>query len=174
MSFDFHIKESDLLKGVFIIKPSVFKDKRGRIWTSYIQKNMNQLLPDDLHFRHDKFTFSDIKVLRGIHSDKKSWKLVTCVQGEVFQVVVDCRKNSKTLNQYESFILNGKSPQCIFLPPMVGNAFYVTSDSALYHYKLAYKGEYLDANDQFTWKWNDSRFNINWPSTDPVLSERDS
>jgi len=174
LSIDFQIKQSNHLAGIYIIEPSIFKDGRGKIWTSYLKEDLNQLLPDDLFFKHDKFTFSKRNVLRGIHSDQKSWKLVSCVYGEVFQVVVDCRKDSKTLHQHESFILNEKVPLCILLPPMVGNAFYVTSDSALYHYKLAYKGDYLDANDQFTWIWNDNRFNIKWPSTSPILSDRDS
>ena len=55
----------------------------------------------------------------------------------------------------------------------MGNAFYVKSKVALYHYKLAYSGEYIDADKLFTIAWNDQRFNIDWPTDNPVLSERD-
>ena len=111
--------------------------------------------------------------MRGIHSDAHSWKLVSCVYGEVFQVVVDCRNDSNTCNQYESFLLDANNHTSILMPPMVGNAFFVNSANALYHYKLAYAGDYIDANAQKTWKWNDKRFGIKWPTKNPSLSERD-
>ena len=55
----------------------------------------------------------------------------------------------------------------------MGNAFYVKSSEALYHYKLSYEGEYLDANEQFSLQWDDEKININWPTINPTLSERD-
>ena len=48
------------------------------------------------------------------------------------------------------------------------------SSSAVYHYKLAYSGDYIDADEQFTVSWNDPRLNIKWPTNDPILSERDA
>ena len=56
----------------------------------------------------------------------------------------------------------------------MGNAYYVSSTQAVYHYKLAYLGNYLDSNDQFTYKWNDKNLGINWPMKKPILSDRDS
>ena len=94
MSFDFEITESKKLKGVMIIKPSVSFDRRGTIWTSFLKEQIDELLPDGLYFKHDKFSQSCRNVLRGIHGDNKSWKLVTSVFGEIHQVVVDCRKDS--------------------------------------------------------------------------------
>jgi len=111
--------------------------------------------------------------LRGIHGDHKSWKFVSCVSGYIFQVAVDMRKNSETFLEWEAFNLGGSNREMILLPPGVGNAFYVTSDNATYHYKLAYDGDYADVDDQFTVAWNDPRINIVWPTTDPILSERD-
>ena len=76
--------------GVIILKNSVFKDKRGFYWTTWkkgVLKNIN--------FNHDKFSISKKKVLRGLHCDFKSWKLVTCIYGKLFLVVVDMKKNSK-------------------------------------------------------------------------------
>ena len=57
---------------------------------------------------------------------------------------------------------------------MVGNAFRVESDFALYHYKLAYSGEYIDEKNQLTLKWNDPSVGINWDCKSPILSKRDS
>ena len=59
------------------------------------------------------------------------------------------------------------------IPPKVGNAYYVKSNEAIYHYKLAYEGEYNDADEQFSYKWNDPAFNIKWPTKTPILSNRD-
>jgi dTDP-4-dehydrorhamnose 3,5-epimerase len=131
------------------------------------------LIPNELEFKHDKFALTFNRVLRGIHGDNKSWKLVTAVYGEIVQVVVDNRLESPTYQKWESFKINGSQPKLILLPPGVGNAFYVSSNEALYHYKLAYSGEYFDAEDQFTLKWNDPEIGIEWPDERPILSNRD-
>lgn len=173
MAFDFNIQESGKLKGVYIIKPNISTDNRGNIWTSFYSDDIDKLLPNDLKFKHDKFSKSIKNVLRGIHGDTKSYKLVTCVYGEIMQVVVDLRVDSSTYMQWESFIINENNQQSILIPPYMGNAYYVMSDEVIYHYKLAYKGEYFDADQQFTYSWNDDKIGIKWPTTTPILSSRD-
>jgi dTDP-4-dehydrorhamnose 3,5-epimerase len=126
-----------------------------------------------MHFKHDKFSVSKKNVLRGIHGDTKSWKLVTCVYGEIQQVVVDLRKDSPTYLKWQDFIINNNSQQLILIPPYMGNSYYVNSEQAVYHYKLAYDGHYIDANEQFSIKWDDDRVGINWLSDTPFLSDRD-
>ena len=173
MSIDFSIKESDEIDGVFILEPSISVDTRGNIWTSFLQTDICKLVSDGADFKHDKFSLSKKNVLRGIHGDSKSWKLVTCVYGEIKQVVVDFRENSSTYLKWQSFEINGQEPKLILIPPLMGNAYYVYSDKAVYHYKLAYDGDYIDADEQFSFKWDDPKININWPTKEPVLSERD-
>lgn len=173
MAFNFELEESSLINGVWIIKPSVGEDLRGNIWTSFLKDEIEKLLPSNLYFKHDKFSESKFNVLRGIHGDEKSWKLVTCVFGEIIQVVVDCRKDSPTFLKYQKFQINSKSPILVLIPPAMGNSYYVKSAQAVYHYKLAYEGEYIDADSQFSLKWNDSRIAIDWPTRTPILSERD-
>ena len=170
---DFDIIESSVVKGVKIITPSVHNDERGTLFTTFYQDVYSELIPNGLQFKHDKFARTIQKVLRGIHGDTKSWKLVTAVYGEITQVVVDNRVESPTYTKWEAFKISGIEPKLILLPPGVGNAFYVHSTEALYHYKLAYKGEYFDAEDQFTIKWNNPEIGIEWPDMDPILSERD-
>ena len=106
MSISFTINECKKIKGVWIIRPSISRDHRGTIWTSFLENEIETLLPRNLHFKHDKFSESKYNVLRGIHGDEKSWKLVTCVYGEIIQVVVDCRKESPTYMKWEKFIIN--------------------------------------------------------------------
>ena len=161
MNLEFDIEESSQIKGVFIIKPEISEDSRGNIWTSFIKDEIEKLLPSDLYFKHDKFSTSKNNVLRGIHGDIKSWKLVTCVSGEIQQVVVDMRKDSITYLNWQDFTINKNNPMLILIPPNMGNAYYVNSVQAVYHYKLAYEGAYLDAEEQFSIKWNDPRISIN-------------
>ncbi|HCK03894.1 MAG TPA: dTDP-4-dehydrorhamnose 3,5-epimerase [Methylophilaceae bacterium] len=173
MSINFSIENSKYIAGVRIIAPSVHNESRGSIWTSYDSGQIDTLIPNGLTFRHDKFSSSKYNVLRGIHGDHKSWKLVSCVYGHVLQVVVDLRKNSSTYLEHECFDLDYNDHRMVLIPPGLGNAFYVKSEIATYHYKLAYDGDYADADEQFTLAWNDPRINIDWPTNDPILSGRD-
>lgn len=173
MSFDFKITKSNVIDGVVIIEPSISSDRRGNIWTSFLKDEIDMLLPNKLVFKHDKFSESKFNVLRGIHGDHKSWKLVTAVYGEITQVVVDCRKNSPTYMKYEKFLINKDNQKLILIPPGLGNSYYVSSNEAVYHYKLAYDGEYIDADEQFTLRWDDNNVGIDWGDIKPILSDRD-
>ena len=173
MKITFSIKNLDDIEGIKIITPSTHREDRGEIWTSYSSIALDKLLPKNLRFKHDKFSRSHFNVIRGIHGDKKTWKLISCVHGNIFQVVVDMRTASRTFLKWHSFELSQEDNRMILLPPGVGNAFYVKSSHAVYHYKLAYEGEYFDANKQFTVAWNDPRLKINWPTNQPFLSKRD-
>jgi len=174
MSFDFVIEDSPVLEGVKIITPDVFEESRGNIWTSFLDDQTGALLPKGLRFKHDKFSLSYHNVLRGLHGDHKSWKLVTCVYGEVHQVVADMREDSPTYLKFQRIVINRQNQKLILIPPGMGNAYYVSSPEAVYHYKLAYEGDYIDADQQFTVAWNDPRLNIDWPTDDPILSARDA
>ena len=170
---DFTVKRSNSFKNVYIIKPSVFNDKRGSLYTSYTKYFIHKLVSSNLDFKHDKFSLSKKNVLRGFHGDKKTWKLVTCVYGSIFQAIVDLDENSKTYLKYETFNLNHKNKISVLVPPYFGNAYCVLSKEAVYNYKLAYKGEYNDADKQINFKWNHSDINIKWPIKKPILSNRD-
>lgn len=173
MAIEFDIKESRIIKGVYIIVPNKFRDLRGEIWTAFTSEAIDRLLPNDVRFIHDKFIYSKKNVIRGIHGDMKTYKLATCVFGEVHQVVVDCREDSPTYLQWEKFVINMDNQELILVPPGVGNSHYVSSDGAVYYYKCAYNGKYVDAEDQFTYAWNDKRIGIDWSTNNPILSERD-
>lgn len=170
---DFEIYESETIKGVTIFKPSMNIDFRGSLYTTFHNDVFRDYIPDNLFFKHDKFSKSKKDVLRGIHGDTQSWKLVTTVFGSILQVVVDCRKDSPTYMKFEKFEINDQNPISVLIPPGLGNSFLVLSEYAVYHYKLAYTGEYLDADQQFSVKWNDKKIGIDWPLNNPILSERD-
>ncbi len=143
-------------------------DERGSIWTTWKKDEWK-----DLDFNHDKFSISKKNVLRGLHGDIKSWKLVTCVFGEVFQVVVDTRPESKNYLKWESWKLSDENRKQILIPPNFANGFLCLSEKCVYHYKYSYSGEYNDVENQFTMKWNDPQIGIKWPIKEPILSKRD-
>jgi len=174
MSFkEFTIERSKIFPEVILVTPSAFSDFRGAIYTAYHQELFAEFLDKDLHFKHDKFIRSKKDVIRGFHGDNKTWKLVTCVYGNIFQVIVDNRPESPTYQKWESFSLEASERKLLLVPPRFGNALCTVSEESLYYYKLAYEGEYVDALEQFVIKWNDPALNVNWPTDNPILQKRD-
>ena len=171
--FGFNIEESSIISGITIINGTKNKDQRGMIYTSYQKSLFERLLPKNLKFDHDKFSISKKWVLRGLHGDKKTWKLVSCISGEIFQVVVDNRPESKTYLKWQSWYLKQDEPVFILIPPFFANGFCAIKKNSVYHYKLAYEGKYNDADKQFVLKWDDPRLNIPWPIEKPILQKRD-
>jgi len=155
---------------VKIHQHNVHYDFRGELWTLWKQ---DEFYPQ-LNFNHDKVSTSRKHVLRGIHGDTKSWKLIECLYGELYFVVVDNRPDSPNCLKWTSMMLSDKNRQSVLLPPGFGNGFLVMSEHSIFHYKWAYPGKYPDVEDQFTLKWNDPKIGIDWPTFNPILSKRDS
>ena len=155
------------IKGVKVYTPDIYTDYRGDLWTLWKASD------DSLQFNHDKVSTSRRHVLRGIHGDYKSHKLVTCLYGELYFVMVDNRPQSETYKQWSWMILDSRTRVQVLLPPGVGNGFLVLSDESVFHYKWSYEGEYPDVKDQFTLKWNDPIIGVDWPTDNPILSKRD-
>tara|TARA_S200000501_G_scaffold19448_1_gene17298 strand:- start:1802 stop:2293 length:492 start_codon:yes stop_codon:yes gene_type:complete len=151
-----------------IITNNNFKDKRGLLWTTW-KKGVFK----NIKFNHDKFSLSKKKTLRGFHCDFKSWKMVTSVYGKFLFVVVDMRKNSKNYLKNQKWIIDYKKPKLILIPPYYANAHLCLSEICIFHYKWSYKGKYIDATDQKSYRWNDPKINIKWPIKKPILSKRD-
>ena len=170
---DFNIVQSKIIPDIVVIRPSVFYDIRGNIYTSFNKQIYGELLNKDLNFIHDKFAESKFNVLRGLHGDNKTWKLVSCVFGEIYEVVVDMRPESPTFLRWDAWILSNNNYSQVLIPPGFVNGYYVKSEKAVFHYKLAYGGEYIDAAEQMTIAWNDERLNIDWPVKNPILQDRD-
>lgn len=147
--------------------PSVHTDYRGDLYTIW-HKDIN-----DKNFVHDKISTSSKNVLRGLHGDNKSWKLCTCLYGEVYLVVVDFRKDSQTYLKWDWIILSDKTKKSILIPPNFLNGHLVLTPKAVFHYKWAYEGEYPDVEDQYSVNWEDPLLNIDWPIKNPILSKRD-
>ena len=99
--------------------------------------------------------------------------MVTCVYGKFFFVVVDMREKSKNYLKYKSWTLDYKKPISILVPPYYANGHLTISNVCLFHYKWSYKGQYIDAGEQSSYRWNDPKIKIKWPIKKPILSKRD-
>lgn len=154
---------------VKIYQPDIHTDFRGDLLTLWNK----DIFEPKLDFKHNKISTSRKHVLRGMHGDYKSWKLTTCLYGEMYFVVVDARPESKTYLKWDSVILDDRSRKLILTPPQFAIGFLVLNEQALLNYMWAYEGEYADVSEQFTIKWNDPKVNIAWPIENPLLSLRD-
>lgn len=157
------------LDGVLLIKVDSFEDHRGEYIELY-----NQALYESkgvrIHFVEDDISIATTSVIKGIHGDALTWKLISCLHGKFYLVVVNYDKNSKDFGKWESFVLSEANKRQVLVPPNYGNGHLCLSEKSIFHYK---QSEYYDASRQFTIKWNDPRFNIWWPIKNPILSIRD-
>lgn len=147
---------------------SAYIDNRGFYWSSWIKKKYPKI-----NFIHDKFSISHKNVLRGLHGDNKTWKLVSCVYGKVFFVVVNYEEKSKNYLKFKTYILSHLNRKQVLVPPNFLNGYLCLSKECVFHYKLSYKSNYIDAKKQTSINWRDNRLNINWPIKKPILSKRD-
>mgnify|MGYP001612680157 FL=1 len=162
------------LEDVLIFKPEIYRDFRGLNMELYNHKRytnaIHERLNKKINFVLDKVAVSSKNVLRGIHGDLKTWKLVSCLKGKIYFVVVNCNEESQDFGEWESFDLSDTNRNQVLVPPKYGNAHLVLSDEAIFHYKWS---KYYTPK-QFSYKWNDPKFNISWPIKNPILSKRDS
>ena len=159
------------LEGVLKIFPSTnFLDFRGSYVELYNKVLFNRA-GINIEFIQDDISTSGKGVLRGIHGDTKTWKLVSCLSGSFFLVVVDNDSDSKEFKKWESFELSDKNREMILIPPKFGNGHLVMTETAVFYYKQSTN---YDRNGQFTIKWNSPELGIKWPIQNPILSSRDS
>lgn len=157
------------LEGVLRVVPDAFKDHRGQFVETY-SKDLYKKNGIEVDFVEDDISRSSKDVLRGIHGDKETSKLVSCAYGTLFFVVVNCNEESLDFGKWQSFILSDENRLQIFVPPMHGMAYLVQSKEAIFTYK---QSTYFVHGKQFSYRWDDPKFNITWPITNPILSERD-
>jgi len=168
------------IQGVKIITPLyIFEDHRGIYRETWNQLDYDTVLGhpglrefgEGVYFVADDISISRRNVLRGIHGDYETFKLISCLHGSFFLVVVDWRPYSPTDHQHIGITLSDRNHLSVLVPPGCGNGHLVLSETAIFHYK---QSEYYDRDGQFTIAWNDPVLGIQWPiSLPPILSERD-
>lgn len=158
------------LEGVLLIKPHIFRDHRGEYAETYNEELYFQQ-GIRVKFIQDDISVSSKNVLRGIHGDAVTWKLVSCLLGRFYLAVVNCKEHSAAFGQWQSFTLSDADKQQVLVPPGHGVAHLALSDRIIFHYKQSTN---YNPSIQFTYKWDDPRFKIDWPVKDPILSRRDT
>jgi len=162
------VKKSKL-DGVLVIKPEVFEDFRGQ-YVETFNEEMYAKHGVTVKFVQDDISVSSRHVLRGIHGDAETWKLVSCMHGKFYLVVVNCDKESPAFGKWEGFTLSDVNRLQVLIPPRHGNGHVVLSEQAIFHYK---QNTYYNPKGQFTYKWDDPQLKIWWPVKNPLLSQRD-
>tara|TARA_R100000808_G_C2145565_1_gene153402 strand:+ start:1665 stop:2189 length:525 start_codon:yes stop_codon:yes gene_type:complete len=154
------------IEGLRLITLDNFYDQRGEIWTIYSPLSM---FPN---FVEDKISISRKGVLRGLHGDPHTTKLVSCLDGEFTLFVVDARNGSNTYGRRQKFNLSSNQGQLVLVPAGCLNGHLCKSEKCIFWYKWSKK--YNGPEAQTTIKWNDEELNLDWGIKSPILSERDN
>ena len=163
--------ETTELDGVLLLDPPTnFQAFRGNYVELYNER-MYREHGITHNFIQDDISTSRKDVLRGIHGDYSTTKLVSCLYGEFYLVVVNNDPDSDQYKKWQSFHLSNENRKQVLIPPKFGNGHLVLTPFAIFHYKQT--TEY-DRSGQFTIMWNDPDFGFWWPCKHPVLSQRDS
>ncbi len=168
------VKETNL-RGCFVIEPDVFVDDRGYFYESFNQNKFNNAIGLDIKFVQDNESFSTKGTLRGLHyqiGEHAQAKLVRVVHGEVLDVVVDIRKNSRTYGKYISQKLSGESKSQLFIPRGFAHGFVVLSETAIFSYRC---DNFYNKASEGGIIYNDSTLNIDWlvPHSELLISQKD-
>lgn len=167
--------ETTPLKDVFLLQPQVFGDQRGFFLESWNQEMFREA-GLDLNFVQDNHSRSARGILRGMHyqTEHTQGKLVRVTSGEVFDVVVDLRRGSRTLGQWYGATLSADSHHMLWVPPGFAHGFYVTSEYADFQYKCT---DIYHPASEVSLAWDDPTVGIEWPvppGEQPQLSAKDA
>jgi dTDP-4-dehydrorhamnose 3,5-epimerase len=160
---------------VILFEPKVFGDDRGFFFESFNQKVFEQATGLSPTFVQDNHSKSSKGVLRGLHYQlppKAQGKLVRVIQGEVFDVAVDIKKNSPTFGRWVGEYLSAANNKQLWIPAGFAHGFLVTSETAEFLYKAS---SYYAPENERSISWNDPDIGIEWPlgAEEPILSEKD-
>ena len=163
------------LKDCYIIEPIIFEDDRGYFYEKYNEKRFENLTGLNGHFVQDNISKSSYGVLRGLHLQKGEYaqaKLVSCLEGEVWDVAVDLRVDSPTFGQWYGVELTAENKRQFYIPRGFAHGFSVLSDIAIFTYKC---DNFYSKESEGGILWNDTDLNIDWklPTEVIQLSEKD-
>ncbi len=159
------------LEGVLMLEPQTFRDPRGLFLETY-HRERYVAAGIDASFVQDNYSWSKAKTLRGLHYQltRPQGKLVTVVQGSVFDVVVDVRKGSPTFGRSYGVELSSENMRQLYIPPGYAHGFCVLTDEAGFFYKCT---DFYRTDDERGVRWDDPALKIAWPLSDPIISAKD-
>ena len=158
------------IKDLLILEPQLFKDERGFFYESYNKNNLDI----NIVFVQDNESKSYKGVVRGLHFQAPPFdqtKLVRCVSGNILDVAVDLRTNSKTYGKSFSIELSSENNKQLFVPKGFAHGFQVISDEAIVNYKV---DNFYNPKSDSGIIWNDKDLSIDWNlDLKPILSKKD-
>ena len=162
---------SDLFSEVIIIEPDIFHDARGYFLETFTTSKYREMGITE-RFVQDNLSFSGKGTLRGLHYqlERPQGKLIYAVHGEIFDVIVDIRKGSPSFGKWQGITLSSDNHRQVYIPGGFAHGFSVVSEKACVAYKCT---DYYDPLTEHGIIWNDPAISIDWPVSDPVLSDKD-
>ena len=178
----FNVKSSkgNLISGPLIIKPKIFIDSRGYFFESWNHSEFKKIISREIIFVQDNHSKSKFGVLRGLHyqlNPKAQAKLVRCTKGEVFDVLVDIRKDSDTYGEWSGVFLNEENKLQFWIPEGFAHGFISLKDFSEVQYKT---NDYWDKDTERSLSWKDPEIKIDWPIKDNyekfkiIINDKDS
>ncbi len=160
------------IKGQFLIKHNIFKDKRGSFKRSFC---LNQMRTKKINFVIKQGNISENfnkGTLRGFHyqSSKQDSKIITCVSGAIFHVTIDVRERSKTYLKVSKNVLSSKNKNSLIVPGGCANAFLTLEKNTIVHY---YMNQFYNPKNDKGFKYDDTFFKIKWPIKPKIISKKD-
>ncbi|MBS4017760.1 MAG: dTDP-4-dehydrorhamnose 3,5-epimerase [Dechloromonas sp.] len=163
------------LPGVLLLEPTVFGDTRGFFFESFNQRAFDELVGEHVRFVQDNHSKSTIGVLRGLHYQlppKAQGKLIRVIQGEVYDVAVDLRRDSATFGHWSGTLLSAENKRQIWIPPGFAHGFVTLSETAEFLYKTT---DYYSPAHERCIRWDDPALAIDWGfAGTPLLSAKDA
>ncbi|MGI6718953.1 MAG: dTDP-4-dehydrorhamnose 3,5-epimerase [Bacteroidales bacterium] len=160
------------IKDLYIIKPNVFYDDRGYFYESY-NYNSFKKLDLDVVFKQDNQSLSQKGTIRALHFQEPphaQLKLVRVVNGAVFDVAVDLRKNSPTYGEWFGTVLSAENKMMLWIPEGFAHGFQALENNTIFHYKCS---DFYHPECENSIIWNDVTLNINWFDIKPIISKKD-
>lgn len=158
------------LDGLLIIIPDVYEDYRGKYIETYDMETYKPILGEEIKFVQDDISISRKNVLRGLHGNYETSKLISVYHGSIYALFADNRPSSSTYKKWEAVTVTAENRIQVFVPAGFGNSMLALEDNTVYHYKQT---THFKPGTQFTIKWNDPEWNFWWPISCPILSQRD-
>jgi dTDP-4-dehydrorhamnose 3,5-epimerase len=159
------------LDGLVLIEPQVHGDERGFLVETFRDESWRDL-GIEVEFVQENHSRSGRGILRGLHFQTRPGqaKLVRCLRGGIWDVAVDLRRDSPTYRRWEGYELDDERHRQLFVPAGFAHGFCVLSERADVAYKLS---SYYDPGTEAGISWDDPEVGVEWPISDPVLSDRD-
>ena len=166
------------IEGPLLISPEIYNDSRGFFFESWNREKFSNITKPKTDFVQDNHSKSQKGVLRGLHyqlNPNAQGKLIRCISGEIFDVIIDLRVKSKTFSKWSGVFLSQTNFKELWIPEGFAHGFLTISDTAEIIYKTT---NYWNKNFERSIIWNDKTLSINWPlnylkTKSPLLSPKD-